>query len=350
MARIYLGGAGGAPTNNVIKSLRESHRKDYLIGASSTPSDLFLADTEERHVVPRATAPEYVDRLLSLLQTTRADFMHVQNDYEVQAVSRLRSRIQAAGVKLFMPSAQVVEDCIDKQRSYAIWQKSGLPVPRTRLLRNPDELEQAFHDLGPKLWLRATVGGGGRGALPTDNRVFARHWIDYFEGWGTFTAAEILSPDSVTWLSIWSEGELVVAQTRRRRSWSFGDRTLSGVTGVTGVAETASDAVVDDIAERAIRAIDVKPNGIYGVDMTYDANGVPNPTEINISRFFTTVHFFTRAGLNLPAIYCDLALEGKLPKLERRVNPLPDGLVWIRGMDVEPVLTTHQDLARIEGR
>jgi carbamoyl-phosphate synthase large subunit len=82
--------------------------------------------------------------------------------------------------------------------------------------------------------------------------------------------------------------------------------------------------------------------------MTYDNSGVPNPTEINIGRFFTTHYFFTKAGVNFPEIYCDLALEGRFPALERKINPLPDGLVWIRGMDVTPVLTTSEELAKLE--
>ena len=63
---------------------------------------------------------------------------------------------------------------------------------------------------------------------------------------------------------------------------------------------TVSDPVVDDIAQRAIRAINPEPSGIFGVDLTYDRDGVPNPTEINIGRFFTTHQFFTAAGLNMP--------------------------------------------------
>ena len=50
----------------------------------------------------------------------------------------------------------------------------------------------------------------------------------------------------------------------------------------------------------------------------------------------------------MPEIYCNIALEGKFPSLERRINPLPDGLVWIRGMDVEPVLTTVEALEKLE--
>ena len=83
--------------------------------------------------------------------------------------------------------------------------------------------------------------------------------------------------------------------------------------------------------------------------MTYDFSGQPNPTEINIGRFFTTHFFFTRAGLNLPRIYCDIALDNRFPSLERKINPLPDDLLWIRGMDVEPVLTTLEDFRRLPG-
>ena len=78
--------------------------------------------------------------------------------------------------------------------------------------------------------------------------------------------------------------------------------------------------------------------------MTYDKKGVPNPTEINISRFFTTVYFFTKAGLNLPEIFKNIALYGEFPHLKKKINPLPNGLIWIRGMDREPVLTTEEKI------
>lgn len=348
MARIQIGGAGGAPSNNFIKSLRESKLGDYLIGMSCVPSDLFLADTDEKYVVPYATDPEYPSSILNLLAMTRPDFLHVQNDYEVQAISRLRDQVRALGVRIFLPARETVENCVDKSKSYEIWKRAGIKVPETVILNLPKDLGRAFDRLGSKIWIRAVKGAAGHGALPADNYEFAKIWVDRFNGWGKFTAAEILSERTVTWLSIWYEGELVVAQTRRRRSWSFGNRTLSGVTGITGVGETCSDPIVDRVAQDAILAIDAKPHGIFGVDMTYDHEGWPNPTEINIGRFFTTHYFFTKAGLNMPEIYCDIALEGKFPALERKINPLPDGLIWIRGMDVEPVLTTVKELEQME--
>jgi hypothetical protein len=347
--KILLGGAGGAPTNNVVKSLRLGGSGDRLIGMSCVPSDLLLADVDEQYVVPPAVAEDYPQRLAALVRRVRPDFLHAQHDFEVRAVSRLRTELQQLGVRLYLPAAATVENAVDKGKSYEIWSRAGVPVPQTVLVSSPAGLGRALDRFGGRVWLRATEGGGGKGALPVhgpQEYEFARLWIERFAGWGQFTAAEMLSPDSVTWLSIWYQGELVVAQTRRRRSWNFGDRTLSGVTGVTGVAQTYSCEVVTRTALHAIEALDRQPLGIFGVDLTYDTAGKPRVTEINIGRFFTTVHFFTRAGVNFPQIYRDIALEEKFPALERKINPLPDGLVWVRGMDVEPVLTT---LATLEG-
>ena len=156
----------------------------------------------------------------------------------------------------------------------------------------------------------------------------------------------MLTPDTITWLSIWHEGELVVAQARERRGWTHGNRSISGVTGVTKVGVTSDNPQATEVAIAACMAVSDRPHGIFGVDMAYDRQRVPNPTEINISRFFTTVRFFTEAGLNMPAIFKDLGLYGKKPVLEKKINPLPEGLLWLRGMDVEPRLTTAEAMKR----
>ena len=152
------------------------------------------------------------------------------------------------GVKLYLPDQETVENCVDKAKSNAIWHAAGVRVPKTLLLHGKKDLKKAFDLLGGTIWIRAIEGGAGHGALPVDDFEFAKLWIDRFKGWGNFSASVLLSEKSVTWLSIWYEGELVVAQSRRRRSWKFGSRTLSGVTGITGVGETFSDPVVDRVA------------------------------------------------------------------------------------------------------
>jgi carbamoyl-phosphate synthase large subunit len=87
---------------------------------------------------------------------------------------------------------------------------------------------------------------------------------------------------------------------------------------------------------------------LFGVDLAYDEDGVPNPTEINIGRFFTTHHFFTELGLNMPYIFTRLALGAPLPPIPNRVSPVKEHMVWIRGVDFEPVLVSMTDIEQAE--
>jgi len=115
---------------------------------------------------------------------------------------------------------------------------------------------------------------------------------------------------------------------------------------VTKIGQTYSNSEVDRISIETIKAVSNKPHGIFGVDMTYDKNGIPNPTEINISRFFTTILFFTEAGLNMPEIFKDIVLYNEFPMLSKKINPLPDGLMWLRSMDRKPMLATESEIVK----
>lgn len=342
--RVLVTGAAGAASLNYVRSLRSAPGPFHLIGVDCNRLQLLAAQTDERFLVPPASDPYYIPVLADIIRQTGAQFLFAQPDAEIAVISERRGELP---VTTFLPSAETVAICQDKFASYERWLAAGLPVPKTFRLDNEGDLRQAFGDFGD-VWIRATRGAAGRGALHTTDFERAVPWIDSFDGWGAFTAAQYLSTQTVTWQSIWQRGSLVVAQGRERRSWEFANRSPSGVTGITGAGVTISDPEVDEIAERAIRAVDEQPHGIFAVDMTRDSAGVPNPTEINIGRFFTTTYFFTAAGLNMPYIFTKLAFCETPPLPEQRVNPLPTGLLWLRGMDRDPVLTDVAQVVRVE--
>jgi hypothetical protein len=350
MSKILIAGAGGAPSEGVINSLLRGRKSEIVIGMGSEPTDLVLSQASKKFYIPYANAPEYKQCLLHLLNTEKPDLLHFQNDLEIYHASLFRDDILATGTKLYMPAHEVIDTCVHKYKSYLAFKQAGVPVPRNLMINNEEDLREAFATLADdtgRVWLRASsIGGGGKGSIPTSDYALAKAWIDHYKGWGDFIAAEMLTPNTVTWLSIWHEGELVVAQSRERRGWTHGNRSISGVTGVTKVGVTCDNELVTKIAIDSVKAVSARPHGIFGVDMAYDKSGVPNLTEINISRFFTTVLFFTEAGLNLPEIFKDIALYGEFPELERKINPLPNGLLWLRGMDVVPRLMTADNIKR----
>jgi len=316
----------------------------------SEPTDLLLSKANRKFYIPYADTPEYKQCLLNLLHAEKPDLLHFQNDLEIFHASLMRDDILATGTKLYMPEHSVIDTCVHKFKSYLAFKKAGVPVPLNLMIATEEDLREAFATLADeqgRIWLRASsIGGGGKGSIPTSDYALAKAWIDHYKGWGDFVAAQMLTSKTVTWLSIWHKGELVVAQSRERRGWTHGNRSISGVTGVTKVGVTCDDSLVTQTALASIKAVSTRPHGIFGVDMAYDTLGVPHPTEINISRFFTTVLFFTEAGLNMPEIFKDIALYETLPLFEKKINPLPIDLMWLRGMDTPPRLTTTDDIER----
>ena len=346
MYNLAVGGAGGAPSEGVIYSLLKENR-DKVIGFGADPTDLILSLAPTKVHMPFANNPNYQENLLRVIAKMKIDYMHFQNDFEILTVSRFRDDILGAGVRLFMPSNDVIETCVNKFKSWNSFKQAGIKVPENILIKNKEDLMEAFNNLSNsqgEIWLRSTdVSGGGKGSIATSEFDMAKSWIEHYSGWGSFVAAEKLSNETVTWMSIWWEGRLIVAQTRKRFGWIHSNRSISGVTGVTKVGVTINDPFVDEVAQKSVFAVSSKPHGIFGVDMTFDDLGVPNPTEINISRFFTTIRFFTEAGINFPSIAKNLSLYNEFPKLTKHINPLPDGLMWLRGMDTEPKLIKKED-------
>ena len=347
MKKILVAGAGGAPTEGVVFSLLKNPN-NYVIGMGSEPTDVILSKADKKYYVPYANTNEYKDKLLEILNKEKPDLVHFQNDLEIYHSSLIREEIKATGTKIFMPDHSVIDTCVHKYKSYQAFKKAGVIVPVNITIDTEEDLKRAFKELGDsqgKIWLRDSgIGGGGKGALPTSDYTLAKSWIDHYKGWGSFIAAEMLTPKTVTWLSVWHEGELILAQTRAREGWTHGNRAISGVTGVTKVGVTVSDEQVTQIAINTVKAVSDKPHGIFGVDMAFDKNGIPNPTEINISRFFTTVRFFTEAGINFPEIFKQLALGEKISIKKGIINPLESGLMWVRGMDTEPRLVVKDSL------
>ena len=343
MKRLLITGAGGAPSANFVRSLKQSPEKFYFIGVDANKYYLQRAETDERYLIPSKDEPDYLDVLTDVIVKTKADFLHTQNSAELAILSENREKFKT---NYFLPDKETIRICENKFESYKRWEGKGLPQPKTMFLNIPDDLEAAFRTLGKKIWVREIKGSGGRGSLLAETFGQTKSWIDFKGGWGKFTAAEYLSPQSITWQSIWKDGKLIVAQTRKRLYWELAKISPSGITGATGGAVTVSDPLVDEIAEKAIMAITDKPHGIMSVDLTYDTAGVPNPTEINAGRFFTTHEFFTRAGLNMPYIFVKLAFNEPYPEIKKKVNPLPENLVWIRGMDCHPILTSLDEVER----
>jgi len=340
--RVLVGGAGGSAGINFIASLRMAAGPLHIVGSDSNLWHLELSDINAAYVVPRCLDPAYLDSVHRIIRKEGIEVLHAQPDVEVEVVSKHRDEFAAA---TFLPDHETVVRCHDKMATNLALQKMGVPAPKSFLVDQLSKLGGILEKLGTTrgpVWVRAVRGAGSRAALPVRTVRQAREWIHY---WRTmrelesrdFMVSEFLPGREFAFQSLWKDGELITSQARERLEYVFGNLSPSGQSSSPSVAVTVSDPRVNDVAEKAVRAVCPKPHGVFCVDLKENAEGSPCVTEVNVGRFFTTSNFFSKLGCNMPYLMVRLARGDSIPPVPQ-YDAVPPGFYWVRLMDGGPIL------------
>lgn len=345
MKKILITGVGGPAGVNFVNSLRYSKEKMCIIGSDINKYHLEWADLNKKYLSPRSSDENYCDFLNKIIKKEGIEFLHPQPDDEVKAVSDSREKLEA---KTFLPSKKTIDICQNKYESAKTWLKKGIILHDSIMIKSDNDIKRALNTFGDIFWLRAVHGAGGRGSTLVNNFNTAKNWISYWKSreinWD-FVAQKYLSGKNYAFQSLWKNGEIITSQARERIEYIYPQLSPSGITGTPSVAVTVHNEQVNQTATKAILSIDSNATGIFCVDLKEDENGIPNPTEINAGRFFTTSFFFTKAGINMPYIYVKLAYNEKIPEIPK-YNAIPKGLYWIRHIDCPAVLKEDKNWAQ----
>jgi carbamoylphosphate synthase large subunit len=337
MRRILVSGCGGSAGNNFIRSLRLAQEEFYIVGTDINKYHIKLSTADKSYLVPYCNSPDYISSLNEIIKKEKIEFVHCQPDPELYVLSKQREKINAP---MFLPSKQAIKLAENKLQLIKKLRINKVPAPCSCHIDNHKDLKTAIEMLeakgNKKFWVRAIKGAGSRGALPVINETQAKNWIDYWDTmkdlkWGQFMISEFLPGKEYAFQSVWYNGHLVASAARERMEYLFGNRMPSGQSSSPTIAKTVHNEEVNKVAVAGIKVLDPIPNGIYCVDMKEDKYGVPNITEINAGRFFTTSIFITTAGCNMPYIYTKLAFGEEATSLP--YNSVPKDLYWIRQID-----------------
>lgn len=311
-ARLLVTSAGSGASGNLVRSLRAGNASLTIVGCHDDQFVLKNSTADRNYLVPPLSHPTWARALSRIVAAEKIDLVIPSSDGDVAALSRARGPL--AG-RLFLPRAATVERCGDKYRLTEWLRAHGVPAARTYRVTDLRHLERIFERLGnpSRAWCRIREGAGSRGAAPVAGPDQTRSWIRYWRDMRdvpvrAFTLSEYLPGRDFGCQSVWKDGHLALVKTYERLSYLGRASQPSEVSAVGALTKTVCEPGVVEISLRAIRAVDRKASGVFGVDLKEDADQVPRVTEINAGRFTSGTNLLDLTGKhNMTAVYLQLA-------------------------------------------
>ena len=133
---VLVGAIGGSGHGEqILKALRLAKPGSYrIIGGDMSEQCPQFALVDVPVILPRATAPEYIDAILGLAAKYGVKAVFHGCEPELKVLSRERARLEAAGILVPVNPAAVLDTCLDKVETAAFLHKHGFKTPRFEIL------------------------------------------------------------------------------------------------------------------------------------------------------------------------------------------------------------------------
>lgn len=116
--------------NKVVQAFREAERKEgrggRVVATDASALAPALYDADKAYVVPRITAPDYLERILEICEREEIRGVLSLIDPELSLLAGERKRFEAIGAVPVVSSYELCETCLDKYRMYRLLQEKGI--------------------------------------------------------------------------------------------------------------------------------------------------------------------------------------------------------------------------------
>jgi carbamoyl-phosphate synthase large subunit len=244
-----------------------------------------LHTADQWHLVPMATAPDYLDAILAICEAERIGLIIPTIDDELELFGRATSLLNARGIKVAVSPESTSRTCNDKFAACHYLRERGIRAAETFL---PSNLPAAV-DL--PLFIKPRFGRGGVGAFPVRTRRELEFFIDYVD---TPVVQEYLDGPEFT---------IDVLCDFRQRPLSIVPRERVVIrAGVIDRGRTVRDQALIDLGESVARVLPLV--GAANIQCRI-VDGQPVVFEIN-PRFSGGISLTIAAGADFPRLLVEL--------------------------------------------
>lgn len=340
---------GGGVGEQLVKALRLAGRPYRIVGGDAQPRSLGLQEVDLPVILPFASAPDYVETVLSVCRRLGVRGVYPGSEPELLILAANRSRFAKAGVALFVNSDAVISTGLDKYRTDRFLAIHGFAPPRSMVITRVTDLSDV--PFLPAILKPNTAGGGSANVFVAQTQGELRLFGAYLlEGSGSCLAQEYVgrAEDEYT-VGVLSDldGALIGSIAVRRNILSaFSNRSkVPNRTGNTALGEQL--VVSSGISQGEIGRFPEVTGTCERIAAELDSRGPLNLQcrlvdgevrvfEIN-PRFSGTTSLRALVGFNEPDLLYRRHVEGEIltPRVEYRSGHIARG---VREVLLDPAL------------
>jgi carbamoyl-phosphate synthase large subunit len=114
-----------------FKTALAGHGKIFV--CDSNPDAVSLQEADRGFILPRASHPEYFDRLLNICEQNQVKLLISLNDLELPLLAKQRDRFLKIGTVPIISDPAAIDICFDKWKTFQFLKENQIPAPKTYL-------------------------------------------------------------------------------------------------------------------------------------------------------------------------------------------------------------------------
>lgn len=156
--------------NKLIRYFKEpGNGIERVIGTDCSAYAPALYETDAHYLVPRMTAPDYLDIILNICQKENVKAVLPLQEDELFLIASRRERFTDAGITPIVSDKETIELCRDKYAFYRHMKQNGLPVLPS--CQNLNEFQKQYEagEMNFPVFIKPVRGCGSIGIQKVDN-------------------------------------------------------------------------------------------------------------------------------------------------------------------------------------
>lgn len=306
--KIGVTSGGSLLGQGILRALKQSSLRVHITALDVSPLSAGLYWSDEAFLIPKASAPEYIDTIRRMMRQVNPDVLLVGTEVELAPLAAARRDLERDfGTRILVSSPDVVAIADDKYSTASFLSRHGFQTPASALADDMSAVEMLVRSHGFPLIVKPCVGTRSYGVVRVRNRPELNHAVRSIPN---AVVQECVGDDTQEYTAsgLYFDGacDAVVVMRRDLRD------------GNTYRAYT----VLDSELYSQVRAwtMALRPHGPANFQFRIDRDGRAKVFEIN-ARFSGTTALRAQVGFNEVAM-CVRKLLWNEPILQPSIRPL----------------------------